>query len=203
MEIPMSSSLETLEIMVGAQLAQEPLPTRERIRQLITAVRTLPMCSSVTTEEAETLALTFEARHGVMMTIGAVLTEDYEPWLAGMRAKIDPYYWSRYKQLLGKQGFSSHVIATVDSVTDNILNVLENPRKEGPWDRRGMVMGHVQSGKTANYTGLICKAVDAGYKLVIVLAGIHSNLRAQTQLRLDEGVLGFDTQKSRKLNTDN
>ena len=65
-----------------------------------------------------------------------------------------------------------------------------------------MVVGSVQSGKTANYIGLINKAVDAGYKLIIVLAGIHSNLRSQTQLRVDEGVLGFDTQKNRKLNLD-
>lgn len=60
-----------------------------------------------------------------------------------------------------------------------------------------MVVGQVQSGKTANYTGLICKAIDAGYKMVIVLAGIHKNLRSQTQLRLDEGILGFDTQLER------
>ena len=58
-----------------------------------------------------------------------------------------------------------------------------------------MVVGHVQSGKTANYTGLICKAADAGYKLIIVLAGVHDSLRSQTQLRLDEGFLGYDTQK--------
>ncbi len=57
-----------------------------------------------------------------------------------------------------------------------------------------MVVGQVQSGKTANYTGLICKAVDAGYKLIIVLAGMQNSLRSQTQLRLDEGFLGFDSQ---------
>src|SRR5690606_24099363 len=50
-----------------------------------------------------------------------------------------------------------------------------------------------QSGKTANYTGLICKAADAGYKIIIVLAGLHNNLRTQTQIRLDEGFLGFAT----------
>jgi hypothetical protein len=62
-----------------------------------------------------------------------------------------------------------------------------------------MVVGSVQSGKTGNYIGLINKALDAGYKLVVVLAGIHENLRAQTQLRIDEGVLGFDSQKGRRL----
>ena len=54
-------------------------------------------------------------------------------------------------------------------------------------------MGHVQSGKTANYAGLICKAADAGYKLVVVLAGMHKNLRSQTQIRLDEAFLGYDS----------
>ncbi len=84
-----------------------------------------------------------------------------------------------------------------------VLERLEDPKRAGPWDRRGMVVGSVQSGKTANYTGLINKALDAGYKLIIVLAGIHSNLRSQTQLRIDEGVIGFDTQKDRKLSPDN
>jgi len=66
-----------------------------------------------------------------------------------------------------------------------------------------MVVGQVQSGKTANYTGLICKAADAGFKMIIVLAGIHKNLRSQTQLRLDEGFLGFDTQQERVNKNDN
>ena len=52
-------------------------------------------------------------------------------------------------------------------------------------------MGHVQSGKTANYCGLVSKAADAGYKVVIVLSGVHNSLRSQTQIRLDEGFLGF------------
>ncbi len=56
-----------------------------------------------------------------------------------------------------------------------------------------MVVGHVQSGKTANYTGLICKAADAGYRLIVVIAGIHNNLRNQTQARIDEGFIGRDT----------
>ncbi len=66
-----------------------------------------------------------------------------------------------------------------------------------------MVVGQVQSGKTANYTGLICKAADAGFRMIIVLAGIHKNLRSQTQLRLDEGFLGFDTQHQRAFQQNN
>ena len=74
-----------------------------------------------------------------------------------------------------------------------MLSLLENPLREGSWDRRGLVVGHVQSGKTSHYSGLICKAADAGYKIIIVLAGLHNNLRAQTQLRLDEAFLGYRT----------
>ena len=88
---------------------------------------------------------------------------------------------------------SGQVLATLDNVTNRILGLIENPAKDGEWDRRGMVMGHVQSGKTANYTGLVCKAADAGYKVIVIIAGIHNNLRNQTQRRLDEGFIGVDS----------
>lgn len=190
----MHDGLQTLENMVGAQLAKEPLPTPQRIRELIEAVRNLPFCADVSPDDAERLALEFEERHGVEMKIGAFLTKtDYEPWLDTARANIIPYYWKRYRQLLVQQGFSGHVLATLDDVTDRILGLLENPQKPDRWDRRGMVVGHVQSGKTANYTGLICKAADAGYRLIVVIAGVHNNLRNQTQIRIDEGFVGRDS----------
>lgn len=189
----MPSNLENLETAVEGFLAKESNPTPAGIRDLIQKFRVIDSCT-VEDSEAEMLARQFEMRHGVTMTIGAVLTErDYEPWLDGARAGIEPYYWGRYKNLLRDKHFSGQVIATLDDVTDRILGLLENPEKGGPWDRRGMVVGHVQSGKTANYTGLICKAADAGYKLIVVIAGIHNNLRNQTQLRIDEGFVGRDS----------
>ena len=128
------------------------------------------------------------------MTDGAALQETgFDPWLEDARGGFEPYYWDRYRQLLVSRELSSQVLATLDSVTDRILGLLENPAKEGKWDRRGMVMGHVQSGKTANYTGLACKAADAGYKVIVIIAGIHNNLRNQTQRRIDEGLVGFDS----------
>ena len=60
------------------------------------------------------------------------------------------------------------------------------------------MVGHVQSGKTANYTGVISKAFDSGYKLVIILAGLLNSLRKQTQERIDEGIIGINSAK--KLN---
>jgi Z1 domain len=192
-ERPVPSNLENLETAVEGFLAKESNPTPAGIRELIQKFRIIESCN-VDDSEAEMLARRFETRHGVTMTIGSVLTErEYEPWLDAARAEINPYYWGRYKNLLRDKHFAGQVIATLDDVTDRILGLLENPEKDGPWDRRGMVVGHVQSGKTANYTGLICKAADAGYKLIVVIAGIHNNLRNQTQLRIDEGFVGRDS----------
>ncbi len=92
------------------------------------------------------------------------------------------------------------ILNQLDKLTHRTLDGLFNPSEPIILSKRGLVVGQVQSGKTSNYTGLICKAADAGYKLIIVLAGIHNNLRSQTQLRLDEGFLGFDTQHQRAFN---
>lgn len=153
--------------------------------------------------------LTADLRH--LFSIGvqdATVLDDHDPsshevWLPDARGSIEWRFWNRYMTYLERDfGMSPDEVNNLHALTDMVLERLEQPSRDGRWDRRGMVVGSVQSGKTANYVGLINKAVDAGYKLVIILAGIHNNLRAQTQLRVDEGVLGFDTQKSRKLNTD-
>ena len=81
----------------------------------------------------------------------------------------------------------------VNRLTDIILDKCINPNTLGEWDRRGMVVGHVQSGKTSNYIGLINKAIDSGYKMIIVLAGMLGSLRLQTQSRIDKGVIGRDS----------
>jgi len=118
--------------------------------------------------------------------------KNWSAWLTKAKPNISWLYWSRYAQLLRRDGFPPNVIETLDETIDETLGQLNNPEQEGSWDRRGMVVGSVQSGKTANYTGLICKAADAGYKVIIVLAGFHKNLRSQTQIRIEEGFLGYD-----------
>lgn len=117
--------------------------------------------------------------------------EDHVPWLDAERKK-GWTYWRRYSEYMETR-IPWTALDALDVATDEVLSQLEDPTREGAWDRRGLVVGHVQSGKTGNYTGLICKAADAGYKIIIVLAGLHNNLRAQTQIRLDEGFLGFAT----------
>jgi hypothetical protein len=121
--------------------------------------------------------------------------EGHVPWLVAARKK-DWRYWQRYQGYLERK-LSVDVVGALDESTDGILGQMEDPRREGSWDRRGLVVGHVQSGKTGNYSGLVCKAADAGYKIIIVLAGLHNNLRSQTQIRLEESFLGYETSAKR------
>ena len=118
---------------------------------------------------------------------------NHVPWYFGDR-KTNRRFFERYSDfLMQDQGWPAAAIEAIDAATDLIMEQIEDPNREGPWDRRGLVLGHVQSGKTANYAGLINKAADAGYKLIIVLAGMHNVLRQQTQRRLDRDFLGYDT----------
>ncbi|MDA3928519.1 MAG: Z1 domain-containing protein [Prolixibacteraceae bacterium] len=121
-----------------------------------------------------------------------LVAKDVKPWLYDEKSKIKPELWNRYKIYMNQKD-SSFPMDSLDDITDKILDKCVNPKTKGRWDRRGMVVGNVQSGKTANYTGLINKATDAGYKLILVIAGIHNSLRAQTQNRIDEGFIGRDS----------
>ena len=120
--------------------------------------------------------------------------DGHEPWLDARKDEFEWSFWERYTRFLSLEGTMPPASLTrLDTITEDILGRLEVPDRPGPWDRRGLVAGQVQSGKTANYIGLIAKAIDAGYKLIVVLAGVHNSLRSQTQARIDEGILGFDT----------
>jgi hypothetical protein len=127
--------------------------------------------------------------------------ERREPWLteAKQQELLQWHFWRDYKKfLLEVKLYPRSVVDELDRLTDTTLDRLFDPKRHDiVLHKKGMVVGHVQSGKTSNYTGLICKAADAGFDFIIVLAGTLNNLRSQTQLRLDEGFLGFDTQYQR------
>lgn len=132
-------------------------------------------------------------------------TTDHVEWFnpstgEGLKRKIDWHFWTHHRDYLtAAKGWPNNIILSIDSLSSQIFSRLEDPERPGPWDRRGMVMGSVQSGKTANYTALITKAADSGYKILIVLAGIHDSLRSQTQTRLNEEFLGYDMDRIQKL----
>jgi hypothetical protein len=101
------------------------------------------------------------------------------------------YYWTTLRQYwVDQNGWSNKIVQSVDDTTDKILRQLPHPSAT-EFNIRGLVLGYVQSGKTANYTALIAKAADAGYRLIIVLSGIDNGLRLQTQVRLKRELVGY------------
>lgn len=180
--------------------------TDEVINNAIDNVVSMPMYSAVSKDLLKSKLLTlFSVRIDPMKIL--VGRERRIPWLASFKAQETCRwnFWNRYKLYLAEEKhFEPATIHSVDALTDNILDSLFNPQLNGNIIcKKGLVVGQVQSGKTANYTGLICKAADAGFNFIVVLAGIHNNLRSQTQLRLDEGFLGFDTQFERAYSNNN
>jgi len=159
------------------------------------------VCSMLATqgETAELAALRREAEARVTVwqeeSTGLQDSTNHVEWLPVARGERSWDFWDRYRRFLEEvKLMPKKVVWRLDASTDQVLRQMEDPRRPGRWHREGLVVGQVQSGKTANYIGLICKAADAGYKLIVVLAGIDNGLRSQTQLRVDEGFLGFDTQ---------
>ncbi|QUH27321.1 Z1 domain-containing protein [Serpentinicella alkaliphila] len=112
-------------------------------------------------------------------------------WRSGKeKQKNKLYYWSRYREYM-KKSLPPEVVKTIDTDTDIVMDNIEDPSFI-EFSRYGMVVGHVQSGKTANYSGLVCKEADAGYKFIVIIAGGMNNLRNQTQVRLNEAFVGLD-----------
>ena len=172
----------------------------DEINQAISDITSIPMYAGLDKTELKKSLL---AIYNVKVDTYQILEgrDARIPWLKEFKAERQSewLFWTRYKRYLAEQKhFAPEVISQLDDLTDRILDKLFNPQRDDVIiNKKGLVVGQVQSGKTANYTGLICKAADAGFNLIIILAGIHNNLRSQTQTRIDEGFLGFDTQNTR------
>lgn len=119
-----------------------------------------------------------------------VIAEKLEKWYHPEEG-VDDYHWNAYKNYLrDKKNWGEESITNLDNATSVIIGNLSNPKAEKAYSSRGLVMGYVQSGKTANFMGVAAKAADAGYRLIIVLAGTWNILREQTQRRFDKELLG-------------
>lgn len=157
-------------------------------------------------EAAKTrLFIDMEYEYKIVHNKGQAIFNDYgekREWYSNLKIQ-DNFFWSRYKDyLINHSSISRISINLLDDITlPDIMNCLGNPNEalDKPRLRRGLIIGDVQSGKTATYTGLICKAADAGYKVVILLTGITENLRRQTQERIDEGIVGITLKKEGKI----
>lgn len=150
-------------------------------------------------EDRNKLLTDIEYQFRITHTEGEVIFDQYADlgeWYDS-NSEGEAYFWNRYrKYLIEKSSLDSKSIDLLDFKTlPSLMNCLGNPKTDAEQHRRGLIIGDVQSGKTATYIGLMCKAADAGYKVVILLAGITESLRQQTQERVDEGIIGIIKKK--------
>lgn len=117
-----------------------------------------------------------------------VLEAEHDNWFDTANASHS--YFDDYVNLLQRKGFPEPIRAALGRDARLITSLLANPNSTTLKSKRGLVVGHVQSGKTGNFIGVVSMAADYGYKVIVVLSGIQENLRAQTQLRLDEAFIG-------------
>ncbi|WP_406077242.1 Z1 domain-containing protein [Micromonospora sp. NBC_00858] len=119
-----------------------------------------------------------------------VIADDWEEWRTPERRTERNFYWAHYHRYLLDKWRNPDAVADLDKATEEVVRRLSDPTRPVAYQAKGLVVGYVQSGKTANFTGVVAKAVDAGYRLVVVLTGTTNMLRAQTQRRLDIELCG-------------
>ncbi|MFF3830199.1 Z1 domain-containing protein [Streptomyces sp. NPDC002458] len=120
----------------------------------------------------------------------AVISKEFTSWYSRDTAAARAFYWNSYEQTLRRKGWSDAAVSSLDEASHAVVERLSDPTRPEAYGARGLVVGYVQSGKTANFTGVTAKAIDAGYRLVIVLGGTLNLLRSQTQRRLDMELIG-------------
>lgn len=117
----------------------------------------------------------------------------FRTWLTKERKEEMKNSWNysdRYFTLLEKAGRSERVIDETKKTSLEILEKIGDPKAIEEFYVKGLVVGSVQAGKTQNFNAVINRAIDAGYGLIIVLAGLMEDLRNQTQLRIENDVVG-------------
>jgi len=192
MEYIYANAKSTIEVKY-----KDDLPTLDQIYEQAELVRSMfePMFPI---NDDEFKSVKKRLSDGILHSIGYAATlrgrdSNHQSWY--FVHENDSFYWNRYKSFLLKK-WSPEVVNRLHTTTNDIMDDLGDPTQEKPFQRRGLLLGDVQSGKTATYTAICNKAADAGYKVIIILAGMMENLRVQTQERLDAEFVGLDSKYS-------
>lgn len=152
----------------------------------------------VSVDDYQKIKKEFEYKCHIQQKEGVSIVDDYyehRDWysIKCEEAGYKEFFWERYREYLIREvKLNINVVNRMNNNTlKDLMNYLGDPGSTAPFFRRGLVIGDVQSGKTSTYTGLISKAADAGYKIVILLTGITETLRSQTQKRIESGIIGI------------
>ena len=185
-------NIETLEKMIfvsiNTQYPEERPSEEDFLKEAETLRAVLSTRFPVDDQEFQEILTRLRSQIEVKMDVGEFINDrsnGHQSWLPARRAEIEFFFWERYKEYLEvEKQWNPRVTANLGKISDEILDLCGDP-EEPYFSVRGLVLGDVQSGKTANYTAICNKAADVGYRIIIVLAGMQENLRKQTQERLD------------------
>lgn len=165
----------------GPEWARGTAPSTEARRQVV--------CDCLGIDSAGASALL--EKRPVFVDDSILITAPWERWYGPDIAGAREFYWPRYRDyLLNVREWPLENVSALDVASTSVVERLNEPTRAGAYQAKGLVVGYVQSGKTANFTGVIAKAIDAGYRLVIVLTGTIEMLRGQTQRRIDMEMVG-------------
>lgn len=169
-------------------------PTEEEFEEKAAMIRTsMSAIMPVSDQEYSEILKRLKQNLVIQMDVGIYINDrnnGHQSWLPAKRADFDFFFWNRYKKYLEEvKHWNPRVTANLGKVSDEILDLCGDP-SENSFLIKGLVLGDVQSGKTANYTAICNKAADTGYRIIIILAGMQENLRQQTQERLDTEFTG-------------
>ena len=143
--------------------------TRKQIEERVEQVLQMPDFSNL---DRKQLIREIESIYSVRVEDYRIIEREERriPWLNAKKANINWNFWTRYRSYLqDEKNFAPDTLNKLDRLTDRILDGLFDPTANIEIDKKGLIVGQVQSGKTSNYTGLICKAADAGFKLIRVV----------------------------------
>lgn len=185
-------NVEQLENTISAYINtvyKEVPPTEEEFIEKATLLRNAnSMLMPVTDQEFTDILKRLRQNLVIQMDVGVYINDrnnGHQSWLPAKRATFDFFFWNRYKKYLEEvKHWNPRVTTNLGKISDEILDLCGDP-SEDHFAIKGLVLGDVQSGKTANYTAICNKAADTGYRIIIILAGLQENLRKQTQERLD------------------
>ena len=189
MQNPIQEEKNFAASLISSLAVRGGTPTRPEIEKFAATLADLSGFDGDLKAVINDAMIAIDTRMGAGVSLIDVEAKHDDEWVF-KRVDVKWTYADAYERYLQSEGWSPNVVRSLSDVSAKILGHLQDPRSEGSWDRRGLVIGHVQSGKTANYLGVIARAADAGYKFIIVIAGIHNNLRKQTQERIDQGFVG-------------
>lgn len=198
----MRANIGEIEASVLSQLGSSSTVSEEKIKSIIGLKS--EMLSVLGEEppltEDEKLFLTRSIQHKLAVKIehGACVKIEHTPWFGAAMRNNKRKYWNRYEKYL-KSRFGRTIINELGRISDEIMDLLGNPSAP-TFQRKGLIIGDVQSGKTATYTAIMNKAADAGYRVLIILTGVIEKLRRQTQGRIDSDFAGADSNLFRQNN---